>query len=1262
MTSTDIPRTGSPRRGKAQTDGPLADVLLDTGRFFRRGTDYSDDKRTISIVGGREGDIFYRDRWSHDKVVRSTHGVNCTGSCSWKIYVKDGIITWETQETDYPSVGPDRPEYEPRGCPRGAAFSWYTYSPTRVRYPYGRGVLVEMYREAKARLGDPVLAWADIQSDPERRRRYQQARGKGGLVRIGWEEAAEMVAAAHVHTIKEYGPDRVAGFSPIPAMSMISHAVGARFIELLGGVMTSFYDWYADLPVASPQVFGDQTDVPESGDWWDASYLLMWGSNVPITRTPDAHWMTEVRYRGTKVVSISPDYTDNTKFADEWMPCAAGTDGALAMAMGHVMLRENYVDRSVPFFDDFSSRFTDLPYLITLEERDGAYIAGKRLTAADLPGPEADQELAALKPVLLDAATDAPAVPRGSLGHRYSKSDEGQWNLDLGDIVPRLTVGREDAPGGGHSWQGEPPECVEVLVTGFDTVEGRAEVHRRGVPVRRVGGRLVCTTLDLMLAQYGVGRPGLPGQWPTGFDDATVPCTPAWQEPITGVSAEQAVRVARQMAENSIESNGRTMIIMGAGICQWFHGDATYRAVLSLLLLTGAMGRNGGGWAHYVGQEKVRPITGYTTLAMGLDWSRPPRQMAGTTYWYAHTNQWSYDNYRADALSSPLGRGRFAGKHTMDVVSAATAMGWSPFYPQFDRSSLDVADEAEAAGRGEDIPGYVAEQLGSGALRLAVTDPDDPRNWPRVLSIWRSNLLGSSSKGNEYFLKHLLGTSSNMSAEPMPEDVRPVTVRVPTDADGNAEVPEGKLDMVMSIDFRMTSTTLLSDVVLPAATWYEKYDLSSTDMHPYVHAFSPAIDHPWESRTDFEAFQTIARVFSRLAARHLGTRKDVVLGTLQHDTPGETAYPGGVENNWLETGATPVPGKTMGPLVVVERDYSAIADKWETLGPLVDTLGMTTKGVTFHPDEEVRELAAMHGVMDRGAGAGRPAIDTSPKMCEAVLRLSGTTNGRLAVQGFEDLERQTGRRMAQLAEGSEERHITFQDTQAHPVPVITSPEWSGSETGGRRYAPFTQNIELLKPFHTVTGRMHFFLDHDWLEEIGEQMPVYRPPMNLHALYGEPKLGETGELGLAVRYLTPHSKWSIHSEYQDNLFMLSLSRGGPTMWMSPDDATTIGASDNEWVEAVNRNGVFVCRAIISHRIPKGVVFVYHVQERTIDTPLSETTGRRGGIHNSITRLLVKPSHLAGGYGQNSYAFNYLGPTGNQRDEVTFVRRRSQEVTY
>ncbi|BDT87352.1 nitrate reductase subunit alpha [Nocardia cyriacigeorgica] len=1225
------------------TGGPIEDLLRRSGRFFVPG-EISDDGRTVTREGGREGDIFYRERWSHDKVVRSTHGVNCTGSCSWKIYVKDDIITWETQETDYPSVGPDRPEYEPRGCPRGAAFSWYTYSPTRVRYPYARGVLIEMYREAKARLGDPVLAWADIQGDPVRRAGYQRARGKGGLIRISWAEATEIVAAAHVHTIKEYGPDRVAGFSPIPAMSMVSFAAGSRFIELIGGVMTSFYDWYADLPVASPQVFGDQTDVPESGDWWDAAYLMMWGSNVPVTRTPDAHWMAEVRYRGTKVVSVSPDYADNTKFADEWMPCAAGTDGALAMAMGHVVLTECFVRRRVPFFVDYVRQYTDLPFLIKLEERDGKLVPGKNLTAADL-GHEVEN--AAFKPVLIDGATNTVAVPHGSLGFRYGDTGVGKWNLDLGDLVPALTVGHP---------AGEPGESALIHLPSFDTIDGHGDSIARGVPVRRVGEHRVCTVFDLMLAQYGVGRPGLPGQWPAGYDDPSQPYTPAWQEPITGVSAEQATRIAKEFAANAEESGGRSMIIMGAGICQWFHGDATYRAVLALLILTGSMGRNGGGWAHYVGQEKCRPVTGWAAMAMGTDWSRPPRQMAGTSYWYAHTDQWRYDRYRADALASPIGRGRFRDKHTMDVLASAVAMGWTPFYPQFDRSSLDIADEARAAGK--EIPRYVAEGLADGSIELAVTDPDNPKNWPRVLSVWRANLLGSSSKGNEYFLQHLLGTTSNLQAAPADSGMAPRQVNTARD------IPEGKLDLLMSIDFRMTSTTLLSDVVLPAATWYEKADLSSTDMHPYVHAFTPAIDPPWETRSDYDAFGAIARTFSAMARTHLGTRADVVMTTLQHDTPAAMAYPNGTEHDWRSAGEVPEPGKTMGPITVVERDYTAVADKWAALGPLVETLGLNTKGVVTKPGKEVDELARQFGVMNSGPAEGRPAVNAAERMADTILALSGTSNGRLSVEGFRELEKRTGRPLVHLAEGSEERRITYADAQSRPVPVITSPEWSGSETGGRRYAPFTVNIEELKPFHTLTGRMHFYVDHDWLEELGEQLPTYRPPLDMARLFDEPALGAAGSdgIGLTVRYVTPHSKWSIHSEYQDNLFMLSLSRGGPTMWMSTVDAAKISVRDNDWVEAVNRNGVLVCRATVSHRMPEGVVYVYHAQERVVDVPLSETTGRRGGIHNSLTRLLVKPSHLAGGYAQTAWAFNYLGPTGNQRDEVTVVRRRSQEVTY
>jgi len=1231
--------TWSGASGDGLDDG-LTQALVRTRRFFTRA-EVSKDLRTLHQVGGRGADTFYRDRWSHDKVVRSTHGVNCTGSCSWKVYVKDGIITWESQQTDYPSVGPDRPEYEPRGCPRGAAFSWYTYSPTRVRYPYVRGVLLEMYREAKARLGDPVLAWGDVVDDPKRARRYKSARGKGGLVRATWDEAAEIVAAAHVHTIKKWGPDRVAGFSPIPAMSMVSHASGARFINLLGGSMLSFYDWYADLPVASPQVFGDQTDVPESGDWWDAGYLIMWGSNLPVTRTPDAHWMTEARYRGQKVIAVSPDYADNVKFADEWLPARPGTDGALAMAMGHVVLREFFVDRNVPYFTNYVKRYTDLPFLVKVDERDGSYVPGKFLTAADLGGAEAASENAAFKTVLLDANTGQPVVPNGSLGHRFGEEGMGRWNLHLGEISPFLTLHGEAA--------------VEVTLPRFDAVDGAPGTLLRGIPVRRVAGQLVTTVFDLLLAQYGVSRDGLPGHWPSGHDDADEPYTPAWQEPITGVSASAAARIGREFAANAEETSGRSMIIMGAGTNHWFHSDTIYRSFLTLTTLTGCQGVNGGGWAHYVGQEKVRPITGYTQVANALDWCRPPRNMIQTAYWYLHTDQFRYDHFGADTLAAATAGGSLAGKTTADVIAQSARMGWMPSYPTFDRNPLDLADEAARAGR--PVADHVVEELKAGRLGFAGEDPDAPENYPRVLSIWRANLLGSSAKGNEYFLKHLLGTTeSSVRATETPPGQRP------RDVVWHDTAPEGKLDLLLTLDFRMTSTTVFCDVVLPAATWYEKHDLNTTDMHPFVHSFNPAIPPPWQTRTDWDAWVTIASAFSRLAAHHLGVRQDVVAMPLTHDTPDEMANPHGVVTDWKAGQCEPVPGMTMPKLIPVERDYGAVAAKMGALGPLMEELGAATKGVTFDVHREVDYLRHKNGAVRGGPADGRPSLARDVHVCEAILAMSGTTNGHLATSGFRTLEARTGVQLADLAAEHEGKQITFADTQGSPVPVITSPEWSGTESGGRRYSPFTINVERFKPWHTLSGRMHFYLDHDWMTELGEGLPVFRPPLNMAALFREPEIGSTGELGVTVRYLTPHSKWSIHSEYQDNLFMLSLSRGGQTIWMSPQDAGKVGVADNDWIEAVNRNGVVVARAIVSHRMPEGTVFMHHAQDRLIDVPITETSGKRGGIHNSLTRLLIKPSHLIGGYAQLSYAFNYLGPTGNQRDEVTIIRRRSQEVQY
>ena len=145
------------------------------GLNFFKPTEKFNGNWSVLEHKSREWEKMYRERWSHDKVVRTTHGVNCTGSCSWKVFVKNGVITWENQQIDYPSCGPDMPEFEPRGCPRGASFSWYEYSPLRVKYPYIRGKLLDLWTEAlEEQKGNRIAAWASIVENEEKAKQYKK--------------------------------------------------------------------------------------------------------------------------------------------------------------------------------------------------------------------------------------------------------------------------------------------------------------------------------------------------------------------------------------------------------------------------------------------------------------------------------------------------------------------------------------------------------------------------------------------------------------------------------------------------------------------------------------------------------------------------------------------------------------------------------------------------------------------------------------------------------------------------------------------------------------------------------------------------------------------------------------------------------------------------------------------------------------------------------------------------------------------------------
>ncbi len=1226
--------------------------FLDRFRYFKQVGDSFSGDHGQTLNTNRDWEDGYRTRWQHDKIVRSTHGVNCTGSCSWKIYVKNGLVTWETQQTDYPRTRPDLPNHEPRGCPRGASYSWYLYSANRLKYPMVRKPLLKLWREAKRRFADPIDAWESIVTNSESTTAYKTARGRGGFVRSSWAEVNEIIAASNIYTIKEHGPDRVVGFSPIPAMSMVSYAAGARYLSLIGGSCLSFYDWYCDLPPASPMTWGEQTDVPESADWYNSSYIIAWGSNIPQTRTPDAHFFTEVRYKGTKTVAITPDYAEVAKLCDHWLNPKQGTDSAVALAMGHVILKEFHVKRQSEYFQNYLRQYSDMPMLVKLEPRaDGSYSAGQFLRASELVNNLGESNNPEWKTIAINEVDGEFVAPNGSAGFRWG--EKGKWNLEQlagdGQNNVKLQLGIQDAD-----------DTVDVAFPYFGGLEHEHFTHvplsdliNRKLPAKRITledgtETFVTTVYDLTLANYGVER-GLSDPSCAAEYSELKAYSPAWAEKITGVSAEEIIRIATEFADNAEKTRGRSMIIVGAGLNHWYHMDMNYRGLINMLIFCGCVGQSGGGWAHYVGQEKLRPQTGWQPLAFGLDWQKPPRHMNGTSFFYNHSSQWRYEKLKVDELLSPVADKTRYSEHLIDMNVKAERMGWLPSSPQLNVNPLNIAKQAQSSG--QSATDYVVSALKEGEIRFASEQPE--KHYPRNMFIWRSNLLGSSGKGHEYMLKYLLGTEHGIQGK----DLGEFSATKPSEVEWSDQPTQGKLDLVVTLDFRMSSTCLFSDIVLPTATWYEKDDMNTSDMHPFIHPLSAAVDPAWEAKSDWEIYKGITKAFSSLCEGHLGKETDIVTLPIQHDSPAEIAQAFDVKD-WKRGECELIPGKTAPHIMAVERDYPNTYARFTSLGPLLNSQGNGGKGINWNTDSEVELLKKLNYVHHEGAAKGLAKIETAIDAAEVILTLAPETNGQVAVKAWDALSEFTGREHRHLAINKEEEKIRFRDIQAQPRKIISSPTWSGLEDEHVSYNAGYTNVHELIPWRTVTGRQQLYQDHQWMRDFGESLIAYRPPINTRTVHDIMGKKGNGNKEKALNWITPHQKWGIHSTYSENLLMLTLSRGGPIVWMSEIDAKDLGIEDNDWIEAFNSNGSLTARAVVSQRVPDGMVMMYHAQERLVNLPGGEITGQRGGIHNSVTRVCPKPTHMIGGYVHQAYGFNYYGTVGSNRDEFVVVRRMKE----
>ena len=494
----------------------------------------------------------------------------------------------------------------------------------------------------------------------------------------------------------------------------------------------------------------------------------------------------------------------------------------------------------------------------------------------------------------------------------------------------------------------------------------------RKVPVRALslkdGEAIVTTVFDLLAANYGLDRGFGGGNVAASFDD-DVPYTPAWQEKITGVPRGHVITVAREFARNAEKTRGKSMVILGAGLNHWYHMDMNYRGIINLLVMCGCIGQSGGGWSHYVGQEKLRPQTGWTAARLRARLVRGRRgSMNSTSYWYAHTDQWRYETLGVDEILSPTAPdGHWGGPdrlqrarrtHGLAALGAAAA----------GQSARHCRAKPQPPGRGP--KDYVATRL---KTRRTASLP------ARIRTIRRTCRATCSSGARTCSARAARATniSSSICSAPRTACRARISARKAAPSrrrsSGTSDAPEGKLDLLVTLDFRMSTTCVYSDIVLPTATWYEKNDLNTSDMHPFIHPLTSAVDPVWESRSDWEIYKGIARAFSEVAPEVLGVEKDVVLTPIMHDTPGELAQPFDVKD-WKRGEVEPIPGKTMAQVTVVERDYPNVYRRFTALGPLMTKLGNGGKGINWKTEVEVENLRRLNGtVAEPGATQGHAA-------------------------------------------------------------------------------------------------------------------------------------------------------------------------------------------------------------------------------------------------------------------------------------------------
>src|SRR3990172_8183502 len=268
----------------------------------------------------------YRKEWTWDSVGFTTHSNGCVAGCAWRIFIKDGLPLREEQVNAYPQL-PGIPDMNPRGCQKGAVYCSWISQPDFLKYPLKR-------------VG---------------------ARGERKWKRISWDEALDEIAEKIIEVNLKHGPGHI--YIPKRPFAVISNNAYTRLANLLGAMKPDVSAFVGDLYPGIHTVRVPARAVSTFDDWFTSDLILMWHMNPIATRIPDAHFLTEARYNGARLVNISVDYNPSSIHADLYVPVRMGTDSYLAAAVVNVLLAEK------KYKADYLKEQTDLPFLVRMDNK-----------------------------------------------------------------------------------------------------------------------------------------------------------------------------------------------------------------------------------------------------------------------------------------------------------------------------------------------------------------------------------------------------------------------------------------------------------------------------------------------------------------------------------------------------------------------------------------------------------------------------------------------------------------------------------------------------------------------------------------------------------------------------------------------------------------------------------------------------------------------------------------------------------------------------